>query len=157
MHGRGPRKPLSCPCVCWERPSLQSGALWEGVLGQLTAERIWSSQFAKSLKWTTSHCDNKTHRGVPGGSGVKNLLASAEDLRLRFHPWVGEIPWRKAWQSSPVFLPEESHGQRSLVDCSPWRRKESDTTKATEHLKVWLKCVPSVFPTILYKSLKIVY
>ena len=67
----------------------------------------------------------------PVALAVKNLLASAEDLRLRFHPWVGEIPWRKVWQSSPVFLPEESHGQRSLVDCSPWCRKESDTTKAT--------------------------
>ena len=32
----------------------------------------------------------------------------------------GLIPWRKGWQSTPVFLPEESHGQRSLVGCSPW-------------------------------------
>ena len=37
--------------------------------------------------------------------------------------------WRKEWQPSPVFLPGESHGQRSLVDYSPWDCKESDTTE----------------------------
>ena len=35
--------------------------------------------------------------------------------RPGFHPWVGKIPWRRAWQPTPVFLPAESHGQRSLV------------------------------------------
>ena len=30
-------------------------------------------------------------------------------------PWVGKIPWRKAWQPTPVFLPGKSHGQRSLA------------------------------------------
>ena len=33
------------------------------------------------------------------------------------------------WQPTPVFLPEESHGLRSLASCSPWGRKESDTTE----------------------------
>ena len=33
--------------------------------------------------------------------------------------WVGKIPWRRAWQPTPVFLPGESHGQRSLVGYSP--------------------------------------
>ena len=39
--------------------------------------------------------------------------------------------WRRKWQPAPVFLPGESHGQRSLVGCSPWGRTESDTTEAT--------------------------
>ena len=42
---------------------------------------------------------------------------------------VGKIPWRRAWQSTPVFLPGEFRGQGSLVGCSPWNRKESDTTE----------------------------
>ena len=46
-----------------------------------------------------------------------------------FHPWVGKIPWRRAWQPTPAFLPGESHGQRSLEGYSPWGRKESDTTE----------------------------
>ena len=46
-----------------------------------------------------------------------------------FHPWVGKIPWRRKWQSTPVVLPGESHGWRSLVGYSPRGRKESDTTE----------------------------
>ena len=46
-----------------------------------------------------------------------------------FDPWVGKIPWRRQGQPTPVFLPGESHGWRSLVGCSPWGHKESDTTE----------------------------
>ena len=49
--------------------------------------------------------------------------------RPRFDPWVGEIPQRRIQQPTPVFLPGESHGQRSLVGCSPWGHKESGTTE----------------------------
>ena len=38
------------------------------------------------------------------------------------------LPWRREWQSTPVFLPGKSHGQTSLVGYSPWGGKESDTT-----------------------------
>ena len=46
-----------------------------------------------------------------------------------FSPWVRKIPQRRKWQPSLVFLPGESHGQRSLVGYNPWGRKESDTTE----------------------------
>ena len=49
--------------------------------------------------------------------------------RCRFDPWVRKTPWRRAWQPTPVLLPRESHGQRSLVGYSPWHRKESDPTE----------------------------
>ena len=49
--------------------------------------------------------------------------------RPRFDPWVGKISWRRKWQPTPVFLPGESQGQRSLVGYSPWGRKASDTTE----------------------------
>ena len=49
----------------------------------------------------------------------------------RFDPWVWMMPWRQAWQPSPVFLPGKSHGQRSLVGYSRWGGKESDMTEAT--------------------------
>ena len=49
--------------------------------------------------------------------------------RHSFDPWVGKIPWRRKWQPTPIFLPGKFHGQRSLAGCSPWGRKESDTTK----------------------------
>ena len=40
--------------------------------------------------------------------------------RPGFDPWVGKIPWRRAWQPTPVFLPGESRGQRSLGGYGPW-------------------------------------
>ena len=40
--------------------------------------------------------------------------------RHGFDLWVGKIPWRRKWQPTPVFLPEKSHGQRSLAVYSPW-------------------------------------
>jgi len=40
-----------------------------------------------------------------------------------------KIPWRRKWQPTPVPLPGKSYGWRSLVGCSPWGRKESDTTE----------------------------
>ena len=41
------------------------------------------------------------------------------------------MPWRRAWQPTPVFLPGEYHGQRSLTGYSPWGHKESDMTEVT--------------------------
>ena len=49
--------------------------------------------------------------------------------RPRFKPWVGKIPWRRAQQCSPVFLPTEFHGQRSLAGCCSWDCKELDMTE----------------------------
>ena len=54
---------------------------------------------------------------------VKNPPANAEDIRDGFNPWVGKIPWRMEWLSTQVFLPVESHGQRSLVGYSPYGDK----------------------------------
>ena len=45
--------------------------------------------------------------------------------------WVGKIPCRRAWQPTPVFLPGEAHGQRSLAGHSPRGRREADVTEAT--------------------------
>ena len=49
--------------------------------------------------------------------------------RQGFSPWVVKMSWRRKWQPTPVFLPGESHGQRSLMGCSPWGHKELDTTE----------------------------
>ena len=55
----------------------------------------------------------------PGGS----------DGKPGVDPWVGKMPWRRKWQSTPVLLPGKSHGQRRLVVYSLWSREESDTTE----------------------------
>ena len=48
-------------------------------------------------------------------------------------PDSGRTPWRRKQQPTPVFLPGESHGQRSLVDYSPWGCKELDMTERVTH------------------------
>ena len=54
---------------------------------------------------------------------------SLQSRRPGFDPWIGKILWRREWLSTSVFLPGESHGQRSLVGYSPRGRKESDTAE----------------------------
>ena len=71
--------------------------------------------------------------GIPNVSAVKNLLAIQETQEMWFSPWVGKIPWRRKWQSTPVFLPGESHGMRNLVGYSPQGHKESDRTEQSTH------------------------
>ena len=64
---------------------------------------------------------------------VKNL---PQCRRPGFDPWVRKIPWRRAWQLTPVFLPGEFHGQRSLGGYSPRGHKELDRTeRLTQHNK----------------------
>ena len=49
--------------------------------------------------------------------------------RLGFYPWVRKILWRRKLEPTPVFLPRESHRQKSLASYSPWGHKESDMTE----------------------------
>jgi len=58
---------------------------------------------------------------------VKNLSVNARHV----NPWVRKIPWRRAWQPTPVFLPGEFYGQESLLGYSPKGCTQSDTTEAT--------------------------
>ena len=73
-------------------------------------------------------------------------------MRPRFDPWVGKIPWRRARHPTPVSLPGESHGQRSLASCSPWGRKGSETT---ERLSTYIYLCHEVPPTGWLKTVKI--
>ena len=70
--------------------------------------------------------------GFPGGTSDKEPACQCRrHKKWGFDPWVGKTPWRRAWQPTLVFLPRESHGQRSLAGYSPRGRKESNTPEAT--------------------------
>ena len=132
----------------------------ERVLGKRSSLRyLWQQPWWKSLGWSflvTFICD-KSKRCRWGGfivalgqvvvrsylyTHVQNRLPRWHSYkeppyqcricwRHRFDPWVRKIPWRRAWQPTPVFLPGESHGQRSLGSYSPWSPTELDMPEVT--------------------------
>ena len=70
-----------------------------------------------------------THWGFPDGARGKEPACQCMNCRrCGLDPWVRKIPWRKAWQPTLVFLPGESHGQRSPAGHSPWGHAELDMT-----------------------------
>ena len=71
---------------------------------------------------------------VAAAGGARSQEPACQCRRCRRHqfdPWVGKIPWKRAWQPTPVFLLGEFHGQRSLAGYSPWGHTELDTTEHT--------------------------
>ena len=85
----------------------------------------------------------------PGGSDSEESTCKAGDPGSI--PGSGRSPWRREWQPTPVFLPGESHGQRSLVGYSPWGCKESDRTKQlTLSLPI---TIPDLLNTYFFQSI----
>ena len=79
--------------------------------------------------------------GLPGGTSAKELNCQCRRPEKHgFRPWVGK---RRAQQHTPVYLPGESHGQRSLVSYSPWFHKESDMTGVTACMLTWNRISPA--------------
>ena len=71
--------------------------------------------------WSALYMYKGDHRGFPGGaSGKEPACQCGRCTRHGFNPWDRKIPWRRAQQRNPVFLPGESHGRRGLVGYSPW-------------------------------------
>ena len=80
---------------------------------------------SSTLAWKIPWMEEPGRLQSMGSLGVGHDWATSLSLFTFMH-------WRRKWQSTPVFLPGESHGRRSLVGCSPWDRSESDTTEATQ-------------------------
>ena len=74
-----------------------------------------------------------TSLGFPGGSDGK--ASACKCGRPGFDPWVGQMPWRRKWQLTPVLLPGKFRGWKSLVGYSPWDCKESDMTEQLHRFK----------------------
>ena len=72
--------------------------------------------------------------GLPGDtSGKEPAWEYRRCKRCGFDLWVGKIPWRRAWQPTPVFLPGKSHGQRNLAGYNPQGHRELDKIKTAQH------------------------
>ena len=112
--------------------------------------RLWGCTESDMTEATSQQQQQQQHEVYcfPGGSAGKEIRLQCR--RSRFDPWLGKIPWRREWLSTPVFLPGEFYGQRSLAGYRPWGHEESDMTEATKHMKytnskslVWLgfRCI----------------
>ena len=107
--------------------------------GSLACSSPWGCKeldMTERLNWT----EMEHIKGFPGGSDGKNLSATQ-----------GAQAWSLGWKDpleegmapTPVFLPREFHGLRSLVGYSPWGRKESDITERLSTLRDFRKTIPT--------------
>ena len=102
--GEGNGNPLQYSCL--ENPrDREPGGL--PSMGSHRVRHDWSDLAAAAAFF---------YKGFPAGTSVKNPLCQYRSCkRCGFDLWVGKIPWRRAWKPIPVFLPRESHRQRSLA------------------------------------------
>ena len=89
------------------------------------------------LKTVPLLTEPKNARRLPRWHSGKE--STCQCRRCGFDPWVRKTPWRRKQEPTPVFLPEESHGQRSLVSYSPWGHKESDVTELLTHTDKYVR------------------
>ena len=87
---------------------------------QRNGKEVHSSQYSNTRKEVTGI---QIGKGFPGGSDGKESASYTGDPDSI--PGLGKIPWRKKWQPTPIFLPGEFHGHRSLLGYSLWSCKES--------------------------------
>ena len=125
----------SCPTLCDPMNCSMSGLLVHHQLLEFTQTHI--HRVGDAIQ--PSHPLLSPSPPAPNPSQHQSLFQWVNS-RPGFNPWVGKIPWRRKWQSTPVLLPGKSHGQRSLVGYSPWGCKELDKT---EQLHIHVSCLIS--------------
>ena len=144
----------------------KTGRVWEGPKGERRCHNTvlptshnpshwnscwlrdaWATRKDPEIKYGSSKMTGQRQPGnnsmAISASGKSPTCQCRRLKRHGFNPWVRKIPWRRAQQPTPVFLPGESHGQRNLGGYSPQGSKELDTTEATQHQhhKTW-DCEP---------------
>ena len=95
-------EPLRKPYILYEREREMSLYIWK-----------------YNILYNTKHTQQNKH--FPGGASGKEPNCQCRTYKKHgLDLWVGKIPWSRAWQSTRVVLPGESHGQRTLLGYSPW-------------------------------------
>ena len=107
----------------WMWVWMNSGSWWwtgrPGVLRFRGSQRV-RHDWVTELNWT------ELNELLWASQWLSGKESTCQCRRHRFDPWVGKISWRRKWQPTPVFLPGEYYGQRSLTGYSPCGCKESD-------------------------------
>ena len=96
------------------QPQGHANAVWLTKTEHLPP-KAW--RWGSELLWTVLTVELVQDLGFPRGAIGKEPACQCR--RCRFSPWVRKIPWKWKWQPTPVFLPGESYGQRSLVGYNP--------------------------------------
>ena len=78
-----------------------------------------SRRFSRPSRRTLRGAPNCNGSVIGGASGEEPVCWCRRHKRCELSPWVGKIPWRRAWKPTPIFLPGKSHGRRSLAGYSP--------------------------------------
>ena len=147
----------SCPTLCDTLDCSPPGSSVHGILQSRILEWVampWSRVSSQPRDWTCISCisciaggfftaapkytwGNSWQTGFPGGCNGKEFTWQCRRHNTcEFNPWVWQMPQRRKWHPTPVFLLEEFHGQKSLANYSLWGCKELDMTEHTHTYKL---------------------
>ena len=106
----------------FSRSGILEGLRWEAILKDMSSSLPCGAFLAAgSLCGEKCSCFQYAVLCLDEASLLAQTVKNLPTIwKPGFDPWVGRIPWRRERQPTPVFLPEESHGQRSLAGYSPW-------------------------------------
>ena len=96
-----------------------ASSLWRALLCKYRSRWLLAQRNVPSdgtLAYTTNDLRQTGTWASQVALVVKNRPPKQETMRQEFGPWVGKVSWRRAWQPTPVSLPGEFHGQKSLAD-----------------------------------------
>ena len=104
-------------------PVSPRGSPWNVLMQSLLKVFAILGHWFQLQQWNAGKVDGRiSWKWLPGFEQRFNLAQCTQGS-------IAKIPWSRKWEPTPVFLPGKSHGQRSLVDYSPWGRKESNTSE----------------------------
>ena len=119
-----------CPTLCDTIDCSPPGSSAHGI-GRQSLYHLSPGVTKESDTTERLNSNRCTYTGLPGGTAVKNLPASAVDAGNGAQFLGQEDPWEEETATALVFSPVKFHRQRSLVGCSPWGRRGSDTPECT--------------------------
>ena len=101
---------------------------------RIDAFELWCWRRLLRVPWTARRSNQSILKEIsPGPLWLSWQRSHLQCRRPGFDPWIGKTPWRSEWQPTPVFLPGEFQGQRTVAGYSLWGPKESDTTERLTH------------------------
>ena len=134
---------VNCWAIGWYILSwpLQKSSRWAVKVMAVMDIRMSHDQVKyhhKFINDTSPLCCLNWRMGFPGGTSGKELTCQCRRCKkCGFDAWVVKIPCRWKWQPTPVFLPGESHGQKSLAGYSASAHRESNMTAHTHSMAWW--------------------